>query len=426
MATSIVNTARQLASTTPPATPAKSFTTQTTQVKLGSGALADESPQSSGARMRSVGELRPKAGVVVTPAMSVAQAAQVLAAARQDACLVLSSAVAGAEDASLEGILTDVDVVRKVLSLGLEPDAVLVRDVMTKSPICVREETATDDALSTMLSKHCRHLPVIGAAGSVVGLLDISKLLFDVMQTCQGRAGAQRNLFELFGDAQVMRLGGGAGSGAAPTHRVMQAALLMAERRSALIVSSSADRKTVDGILTPKDLLFRAVARSLPTTSTTVAEVMTSAPDVIPGSATVLQALHQLSTGGYRSVPVVDEAGAVLGVLDVLGLVAAALNSAEPPPPVAEASDASRLLARMNLPLPSRDQAALAASMTLTGALTATATWKAFDSLPASAATLKAMLAAAAASITGMLMDAMAMLMAPARRLRIKMWLRSM
>lgn len=58
---------------------------------------------------------------------------------------------------------------------------------------------------------------------------------------------------------------------------------------------------------------------------------MTPAPDLLPGDATVLQALHQLSTGGYRRAPVVDAMGGPLGVLDVLALMEAALQRDEKP-----------------------------------------------------------------------------------------------
>lgn len=55
---------------------------------------------------------------------------------------------------------------------------------------------------------------------------------------------------------------------------------------------------------------------------TPIGELMTPKPDTMPGSATVLQALHQLQYGGYRNVPVVGESGEALGVLDVLTLSA--------------------------------------------------------------------------------------------------------
>ena len=338
------------------------MTTSTKKVRLGSGQLTGDDmvrAPTSDMPLRTVGDLRPKSGVIVTPDMTVAECAKTLATARQDACLVLSSAEKG-EDGHLEGIVTDVDVVRKVLSEGLEPEEVLVRQVMTANPLCVKSETTTADALSTMLSKRCRHLPVIDAQGHVGGLLDISKLLFDVMAAAQADgfcSGSSRTLAELFDDPSVMKMGGAAGSGTAPTQRVMQAAVLMCERRSALLVAGG-EAKAVAGILTPKDVLFRAVAAGLPTATVKVADVMTKAPDVLESSATVMQALHQLSTGGYRSVPVVDDEEKPCGVLDVLALVFAALNTQHSP---SSAPTTPRSSAPTPLP-PAAARAALAPS----------------------------------------------------------------
>ena len=286
-------------------------TTETTHIGVGKVTVV-ESEESTSSRM--VRELRPKPGLAIHPTMNVAQAAQLMAAAKQDCCLVLSA------DTVLVGILTDTDVVRKVLAAGLEPKDVVVQEIMTTQPICIAETCSVTEALATMRKLHCRHLPVVDGM-RVVGLLDIAKLLFDVMLAVQERGCAADTL------AQVVR--SEKRSGALSSQRVLQAAVLMSERQSAMVVTSKDGAKTV-GILTPKDLLFRAVAANLPAATSTVGEVMTESPEVLPASATILQALHQLSTGGYRTVPVVDTDGRPIGVLDVLALVEAALT---PPPP---------------------------------------------------------------------------------------------
>jgi len=281
------------------------------------------------AHVRPVGELRPKPGVIITSGISVAEAARLMAGAKQDAALVLSSL----ED-TLEGILTDTDVVRKVLAVGLDPEATHVCDVMTRTPFCVEETTPTADALAAMIEFRCRHLPVVSSADRhVVGLLDIAKLLFDAMAAADQLPASQRTLADVLRDDMAS-----ARHGAVPTQRLMQAATLMSERRSALVVTDGHD---VVGILTPKDVLFKAVATGLPVETTPVGQVMTHAPDLLPGNVTVLQALHQLSTAGYRTVPVVGADGGPLGVLDILSLVRFALTTVEDEPvPQAEAAKA--------------------------------------------------------------------------------------
>ena len=45
-------------------------------------------------------------------------------------------------------------------AMGLEPEEVLVRDVMTLQPLFVKEDAPTDEALAIMLDCRCRHLPL--------------------------------------------------------------------------------------------------------------------------------------------------------------------------------------------------------------------------------------------------------------------------
>jgi len=272
---------------------------------------------------RTVADLRPKAGIVLAPDETIAEAAQLMASAKMDAGLVLAGA--NGDGATLEGIITDTDVVNKVLALGLEPTEVLVRDVMTTAPLCVRDNAPAIEALRTMLSLRCRHLPVVDAGGAVIGLLEIGKLLFDAMKVADQMSGAQRTLADVI---QADEKNHASGKGCLSTNRLLQAATLMSERRQAVLVVDAEGK--VSGILTPKDVLHRAVAANLPAT-TPVGPLMTPAPDLLPGDATVLQALHQLSTGGYRRAPVVDAMGGPLGVLDVLALMEAALQRDETP-----------------------------------------------------------------------------------------------
>ena len=331
-----------IAGATSPSATASPSTTATAPVRLPPGIKMVRSPGGSVTALgafkssRLVGDLRPKPGVCMAPTSSVAEAARLMASARLDAGLVLSETPARAEAGlitlvTLEGIVTDTDIVRKVLAVGLDPETTPVRDVMTKAPATVSTAATCSDALGTMIELRCRHLPVVDenaeGGGRVVGLLDIAKLLFDVMAAAEGRTGATRLLKDALGSDST--------GGAAPTQRVLQAATLMSERRAALLVTDASD--SVVGVLTPKDVLFKVVAKGLSAETTSVQEVMTQSPDTMPGSATVLQALHQLSTGGYRTVPIVDAAnGKPLGVLDVLSLVRLALEEHKPAPPPLE------------------------------------------------------------------------------------------
>jgi CBS domain-containing protein len=75
------------------------------------------------------------------------------------------------------GILTERDVMTRVVLQRRDPAATLVEDAMTKKLICVRATTRLAHARAVMTEHHCRHLPVLDGAGRLVGLVSIGDLV---------------------------------------------------------------------------------------------------------------------------------------------------------------------------------------------------------------------------------------------------------
>ncbi|OAK62061.1 signal transduction protein [Variovorax paradoxus] len=76
----------------------------------------------------------------------------------------------------LVGILTERDLMTRVLARGLDPDRTPVREVMTPNPICVPPETPVSDAVVLMLERGFRHLPLV-AGTRVVGVFSVRDAL---------------------------------------------------------------------------------------------------------------------------------------------------------------------------------------------------------------------------------------------------------
>jgi CBS domain-containing protein len=74
------------------------------------------------------------------------------------------------EKGRLEGILTERDVVQRVVAAGREPDETRLEEVMTKNPDTVRPEATAMDALRLMHDGGYRHLPVVDR-GQVLGVV---------------------------------------------------------------------------------------------------------------------------------------------------------------------------------------------------------------------------------------------------------------
>lgn len=77
----------------------------------------------------------------------------------------------------LLGILTERDLMTRVLAKALDPKTTLVTEVMTPHPVCVPPETRVSDAVLIMLERGFRHLPIVGAGTKILGVFSIRDAL---------------------------------------------------------------------------------------------------------------------------------------------------------------------------------------------------------------------------------------------------------
>lgn len=75
------------------------------------------------------------------------------------------------------GILTDRDVVCRVVAPRKDPKRTLVREVMSASAATIRNTELIDDALVQMRELGARRLPVVDDTGSTVGMVTLDDLV---------------------------------------------------------------------------------------------------------------------------------------------------------------------------------------------------------------------------------------------------------
>ena len=76
----------------------------------------------------------------------------------------------------LLGILTERDLMTRVLARGLDPERTTAREVMTPNPICVPPETPVSDAVVLMIERGFRHLPIV-AGTKILGVFSVRDAL---------------------------------------------------------------------------------------------------------------------------------------------------------------------------------------------------------------------------------------------------------
>jgi CBS domain-containing protein len=114
----------------------------------------------------------------------------------------------------------------------------------------------------------------------------------------------------------------------APSASVAEATRAMQKehRGCVLVTEDGTPQSRLIGIFTERDILFRIVDRGRNPATLPLREVMTLEPECLLLGATVAHVLNQMSVGGFRHVPVVDEQGRpafVISVRDVVELLVA-------------------------------------------------------------------------------------------------------
>lgn len=80
------------------------------------------------------------------------------------------------KDGRVAGILTERDILVRIVAVELDPHTTLVAEAMTRDPICVTRATPANEAMSTATNKRCRRFPVV-EAGKLLGLISIGDLM---------------------------------------------------------------------------------------------------------------------------------------------------------------------------------------------------------------------------------------------------------
>ncbi|KAK0517102.1 hypothetical protein JMJ35_000257 [Cladonia borealis] len=289
--------------------------------------------------------LKPSQALQIKPGMTVAEAAQLMAAKREDCVLVTD------DDDRIAGIFTAKDLAFRVVGAGIKARDVTISEIMTKNPLCARTDTSATDALDLMVRKGFRHLPVMDENQDISGILDITKCFYDAMEKLERAYSSSRKLYEAlegvqselgssqpqqiiqYVEALRQKMSGptleSVLNGQPPTTvsvrtTVRDAAVLMKENHTTAVLVQ--DQGSITGIFTSKDVVLRVIAPGLDPANCSVVRVMTPHPDFAPMDMTIQAALRKMHDGHYLNLPVMNEPGEIVGMVDVLKLTYATLD----------------------------------------------------------------------------------------------------
>ena len=81
------------------------------------------------------------------------------------------------EGATLAGIVTERDYLRRVTILGRDEKTTPVREIMSAPIVYTTPESSIDDCMAIMTERRIRHLPVLVEPDEVVGVVSIGDLV---------------------------------------------------------------------------------------------------------------------------------------------------------------------------------------------------------------------------------------------------------
>lgn len=137
-----------------------------------------------------------KPPLTVRSGISIVEAARAMAARRVGAATVV-------EGDKVLGVVTERDVLQKVVAAGRDPAKLHVRDIMSSPAITIGMGTPVAEAAAIMRERHIRHLVVVDADGQLVAMLALRYLLYEMMDDLEREVG------DLFGQIMVEDSPGG-------------------------------------------------------------------------------------------------------------------------------------------------------------------------------------------------------------------------
>ena len=129
--------------------------------------------------------------VSLGPEASVHEAACVMTRANVGSVLIVDAA------GTMLGILTERDLMTRVLAKAIDPATTAVSKVMTRHPRCIAPESKVADAVVIMIERGFRHLPIVAEGGRILGVFSIR----DALPRELGTALSQAEFNEQVNDA---------------------------------------------------------------------------------------------------------------------------------------------------------------------------------------------------------------------------------
>jgi signal-transduction protein with cAMP-binding, CBS, and nucleotidyltransferase domain len=253
---------------------------------------------------------------VVPPETTIVEAAVRMREKSLGSLLVVPADAEG-RVSNRSGIVTETDLLRKVLAKGMDASRLRVDEIMTGPLLMIAQDRPMLDASHLMETNHVRHL-CVSDEEEVVGVISVRDL---VRYFVDSEGGSVRDLDNVFRPLSVLRvLMQPTMETIASERTVLEAAQTMVEKRiGSLLVLEAGD---MVGLVTETDVVRKVIAAGLSARSTSVGAVMNAPLIQIDIDDTACDASRLMAEKRIRHVAVTED-NKVVGLLSVRDLVKA-------------------------------------------------------------------------------------------------------
>ncbi len=237
-------------------------------------------------------------------------------AARRIGCVLIQAEDHSPERPRMVGLVSETDLVRKVMAPGLPASSTTVAQIMASPLLTITPDRSMLDA-SHFMEKHAiRHLCVLQGGkvgGKIVGLISIRDL---VKHFVNEESGPIRDLDDVYRPLSVLMRRQIEKIDREDT--LLTAATHMANKQiGALLVTQAG---AVAGIVTERDLVQKAMAQNQDPGQVRVGSLMTQSIIDIDINRTVHDASDLMAKKGIRHLPVTEN-HTIVGILSVRDLI---------------------------------------------------------------------------------------------------------
>ena len=226
--------------------------------------------------------------------------------------LLVESDDEGGRISGRSGIVTETDLIRRVLAKGIDPALTIVDQIVSNPLLTIAPTRPMLDASHLMEANHIRHL-CVSDKNDIVGIISMRDLARHFVDS---EGGPVRDLDNVFRPLSVLMRT--TMETIASERTVLEAAQMMAEKRIGSLLVLEAEK--IAGIVTETDLVRKVIAAGLSSSNTGVRAVMTYPLIQIDINRTVRDASRLMAEARIRHLAVTED-NKVVGLLSVRDLV---------------------------------------------------------------------------------------------------------